>query len=237
MKLLLVLLLTVPLSAIAQNTPHLQVTGVGRLRSQPDLAILNIDLGTIRLEFSDAVSVLESDYEQMVKHLEGEGFSREDIKTSDYGIRPNWIYGLQRSYDSGFVGRHGLKVELANTKENLARTISVFSKSPVQARLSISFTVSDSLEESIRNELIKRAIADASQKAKLMAEASGQQLGKIVKIAYEGGSSGRRFHDVDYDMALMQSVPDEVVIREQVEYTVKEMSFEDEVMVTYEVKE
>src|SRR5690606_6258821 len=101
----------------------------------------------------------------------------------------------------------------------------------------ISFTVSDSLEESIRNELIKRAIADASQKAKLMAEASGQQLGKIVKIAYEGGSSGRRFHDVDYDMALMQSVPDEVVIREQVEYTVKEMSFEDEVMVTYEVKE
>lgn len=237
MRHLLVLLLTVPhLCAVAQSRSQLQVTGVGHFESPPDVAILNIELKTIQKEFPDAVSAIESDYQQMVKHLVIQGFSKDEIKTSDYGIRTNWVYRQEQSYDSGFVGSHNLTVELANTRENLAKTIQSFSKSPVKARLHITFTVSDSLRETIQDAIIKKAIEDARQKAKLMAEASGLQLGKIVKVTYGTGSSGPQYFTEMYDIqATMQPPPDEGT-QEQVTYTVKELSFKDEVMIVYTLK-
>lgn len=237
MKSLLALFLTVsPLCLIAQGNAQLNVTGMGHVETQPDVAVLNIDLKTIRMEFSEAVTTLESDYAQIVKHLEGEGFSRTDIKTEDYGIRPNWIFRDGRSYDSGFVGYHDLTVELANTQANLERTIKAFSKSPVKAKLSITFTVSDSLRASIRNELIKRSIIDARQKASLMADASGKQLGDIVKVTYEPGFRGLHQYAEMMDLSTRMPIPDEVTIKEEIAYTVREMSFEDAVTVTYGLK-
>lgn len=235
MRYLLLLLLTVShLSAMAQGRPQLQVRGVGHLKSQPDVAILSIELKTIQKEFSDAVSALESEYGQMLRHLENEGFSTNEIKTSHYGIRPNRIYTPSRSYDSGFVGTHDLIVELRNA-ENLAKTTTAFSKSPVKAQLNITFTVSDSLRQTIRNEIIKRAIEDAGQKAKLMAEASGRQLGKIVNITYGSGSTGQDHYYENYDLDL-DYVHIEEITPQQVVYTVKELSFEDEVMIAYALK-
>lgn len=237
MRYLLLLLLTVfQLYAMAQGRPQLQVRGVGHLESPPDVAILNIELKTIQREFPEAVSAIESDYQQMAKHLETQGFSNDEIKTRDYGIRSNWVYRQERSYDSGFVGSHNLTVELANTRENLAKTIKSFSKSPVKARLYITFTVSDSLRETIKNAIIKKAIEDARQKANLIAEASGQQLGKIVKVTYGTSASGPQYFTEMYDIqATMQPAPDELD-QEQATYTVKELSFEDEVMITYTLK-
>ena len=218
--------------ALAQDDPQLHVTGVGRIEVPPDVAAMQIDLKAIRMEFTDAVSALESDYQQMVKHLENEGFKRDDIKTSDYGVRPNMVHRDRRMYDSGFYAYHQLRIELANTKENLAKTMKALSKSPVKARLKISFTVSDSLQESIKNELIKKAIKDAQQKARLMAETSGQQLGNVVKITYNTGASGRHFSDELYDISMNQAEY-MAITEEDIVYFVEELSFEDDVMMTY----
>jgi uncharacterized protein YggE len=140
------------------------------------------------------------------------------------------------SYDSGFVGHQGLTIEFDNTKESLAKITDSFTKSPVKAKFSFSFTISDTKRETLRNELIKKAIEDAKQKAKLIAEASGQQLGKIKKIRYGTMSSSSFGHEPTYDAAMMIEVPDDEVIREQVGFDVKEMSFKDYVVIIYMLK-
>lgn len=236
MRHLLALFLIVPLITVAQKAPQLQVTGTGRLESPPDLTVLNIELNAIRLEFTDVVAALESNYEELTKHLEAQGFSKENIKTSDYAIQQNWIYRRNIPYDSGFVGYHTLVVEFANTKENLAKTIRAFSKSPVKARLNIAFALSDSLRESIRNELIKRAIQDARQKAMLITDASGEKLGKIVKISYGRDSRGRSLLEPVYDVPATEQPHFAELTQEQIVYTVKAYSFEEEVTVTYSLK-
>jgi hypothetical protein len=215
---------------------ELEVKGFGRLKTQPDLGVLHIELTTIQKEFGTTVSVLSSDYEKIVKHLEKEGFKKEDIKTSNYGVRENRVYRRQMSYDSGFVGHQGIVVEFENTKANTTKITESFTKSPVKAKFSFSFTISDSKRETLRNELIKKAIEDAKQKAKLIAETSGQQLGKIKRIKYGTISTNNFLNESTYEMAFDIEVPDEEIIREEIGFDVKEISFKDYVIIIYELK-
>ncbi len=221
-------------AAFGQTTQELEVKGYGRLKTQPDLGVLNIELKAIQKEFGTTVSILSSDYDKIIKHLEKEGFKKEEIKTSSYGVQPNRIYGRGTFYDSGFVGQQSITIEFPNTKDNLAKLTDSFSKSPVKVKFSFSFTISDNKREEIRNELIKKAIEDAKQKAKLIAETSGQQLGKIKKIKY--GTISTWNYEPDYDRALMIEVPDEEVIREQFGFDIKEISLKDFVIIIYELK-
>jgi hypothetical protein len=237
MKYIFGLLFTlVQATTFGQNNQELEVRGFGRLKTQPDLGVLHIELTTIQKEFGSTVSALGTDYDKIVKHLEKEGFKKEDVKTSNYGVRENRVYRRQMSYDSGFVGHQGLTIEFENTKENLAKITDSFTKSPVKAKFNFSFTISDTKRESLRNELIKKAIEDAKQKAKLIAETSGQQLGKIKKIKYGTMSSSSFGYESTYETAMMIEVPDEEVIREQVGFDVREISFKDYVVIIYELK-
>jgi uncharacterized protein len=222
------------LTAFGQTGQELEVRGFGQIKTQPDLGVLNIELKTIQKEFGVAVSVLSSDYDKIVKHLEKEGFKKEEIKTNNYGVQGNRIFKRGTFYDSGFVAQQGITIEFENTKANLARLTDSFSKSPVKVKFSFSFAISDSKREVLRNELIKRAIDDAKQKAKLIAETSGQQLGKIKRIKY--GTSLTSNYESTYEHALMIEVPDEEEIREHVGFDIKEISFKDYVIIIYELK-
>jgi len=216
---------------------ELEVRGFGRIKTQPDLGVLHIELTTIQKEFGATVSALEADYDKIVKHLEKEGFKKEDIKTNNYGVRENRVYRRQMSYDSGFVGNQALTIEFQNTKENLSKITDSFTKSPVKAKFSFSFTISDNKREQLRNELIKKAIEDAKQKAKLIAETSGQQLGKIKLIKY-GTYPTNNYDYVSEDLNLKfdVEVTDEENIRKEIGFDVKEISFRDHVIIVYELK-
>jgi uncharacterized protein YggE len=222
-------------AAFGQTGQELEVRGYGRLKAQPDLCILYIELKTIQKEFGTTVSVLTSDYEKIIKHLEKEGFKKEDIKTSNYGVQGNRIYGRGTFYDSGFVGHQNLSVEFKNTSESLTKITDSFSRSPVKVQFSFSFTISDRKREDFRNELIKRAIQDANQKARLISETSGQQLGKIKKIKY-GTALANSGNEPTYERAMVIEVPDEEEIKEQIGFDIKEISFKDYVIIIYELK-
>lgn len=230
------LILILGLTSCKQSTQELEVKGYGRLKTQPDLGVLHIDLTTIQKEFGTTVTVLSEEYEKMVIHLANEGFKKEEIKTSNYGVRENRVYRRQMFYDSGFVGHQSLLLEFPNTKENLTKITQSFAKSPVKAKFSFSFTISDNKRDEIRNELIKKAINDAQQKASLIAESSGRKLGKIRSITY--GTTTRNSFDFEstYDHALMIEVPDEEVINEQIGFDIKEISFKDNVTIIFELK-
>ncbi len=236
MKYQIGLLILIGLTSCGQKSQELEVKGYGRMKTQPDLGVLHIDLTTVQKEFGTTVTVLSEEYERMVTHLEKEGFKKEEIKTASYGVNENRIYRRQTFYDSGFVGRQSLILEFPNTKENLTKITQSFAKSPVKAKFRFSFTISDNKRDEIRNELIKKAISDANQKATLIAESSGLKLGVIKNITY--GTTTRNSFDYEstYDHALMIEVPDEEVINEQIGFDIKEISFKDNVTIIFKLK-
>ena len=221
--------------SFGQTSKELEVKGFGRLSAQPDLGVLLIELTTIQQEFGSAVSQLNVDFEKVIQHLEKIGFSKEDLKTSNYGVRENTVYRRGTSYDSGFVGHQSIMVEFVNQKEKLATIIDSFTNSPVDAKFNFSFTISPEKREKLRNEIIKIAILDAKQKAKLIAEASGQQLGKIKEIKY-GTFPNENFYGSYFEGANMDMMATEQPSPRSIGFDVREIAFKDYVIIIYELK-
>lgn len=229
------LLILVAATTYGQTTQELEVRGYGRLKSQPDLGVISASVTTIQKDFGTTVSVLTSDTENLLKHLEKVGFKRNEIKTTDFQVNENTVYRHGSSYDSGFVGSQSLRIEFENTKENIAKLIDSFTKSPVDAQFSFNFTVSDNLREKIQDELIKKAITDAKQKGKLIADASNQQIVKIKKIKY-GTFSVDNFGGY-YSTGLNMEIPDaHQVSPRSLGFDIEELTFNDYVVIIYEIK-
>ena len=218
-----------------QATQELEVRGYGRLKSQPDQGVLSAAVSTIQKDFGLTVSVLTADTERLIQHLEKAGFNRRYIKTTDFQVEANTIYAESRSYDSGFVGRQGLRMEFENTKDNIAKLLEAFGKSPVHARFGFHFTVSDSLRDRLQDDLIKMAINNAKQKAKLISESAPQQLVKIRKIKY-GTFSVDNF-GAYYGTSLNMDAPDpHQVSPSWVGFETEDLTFSDYVIIIYELK-
>jgi uncharacterized protein YggE len=235
MKYAIGLLLLLSSATYGQTTQELEVRGYGRLKSQPDLGVISASVTTIQKDFGTTVSVLTSDTEKLLTHLEKVGFKRNEIKTTDFQVRENTVYRHGNSYDSGFVGSQSLRIEFENTKENIAKLIDSFTKSPVEAQFSFHFTVSDNLRDKIQDELIKKAIGDAKQKSKLIADASNQQIVKIKKIKY-GTFSVDNFGGY-YGTGLNMEISEtHQVSPRSLGFDIEEMTFNDYVIIIYEIK-
>lgn len=70
----------------------------------------------------------------------------------------------------------------------------------------------------------------------LITDASGEKLGKIVKISYGRDSRGRSLLEPVYDVPATEQPHFAELTQEQIVYTVKAYSFEEEVTVTYSLK-
>ena len=235
MRLLLFGLLTLTGQLYGQTTQELEVRGYGRLKSQPDLGVISATVTTIQKDFGTTISILTSDTEKLFVHLEKVGFKRNEIKTNNFQVSGNTVYRKGSSYDSGFVGSQGLTIEFENSKSNISRLIDAFTKSPVDAQFSFHFTVSDNLREKLQNELIKKAINDAKQKAKLIADASNQQIIKIKTIKYGTFSIDDygTYNDtgLNMDLKLSYGVP-----TSSLGFDIAELIFTDYVIIIYEIK-
>ena len=78
---------------------------------------------------------------------------------------------------------HLLSLELERDNDLLGRVLGALAGSGVAAEIHFTFTVRDL--ESARRELLAAAVADASAKAKALAEAAGVKLGALQRLEYD----------------------------------------------------
>jgi uncharacterized protein YggE len=235
MQYIFILALLATATAYSQATQELEVRGYGRLKSQPDQGVLSASVRTIQKDFGSTVSVLTSDTDKLIEHLEKAGFKRQDIKTTAFEVEVNTIYAHPRSYDSGFVGRQRLRIEFENTKNNIAKIVDAFTRSPVNAQFGFRFTVSDNLRDRLQTGLIKIAINDARQKAKLISESASQQLVRIRKIKY-GTFSVDNFGTYCGASLDMEIPEPHQVSPSYIGFETEELTFSDYVIIIYEIK-
>ena len=173
-----------------QKEPILAVTGSAKVVVKPDLSVLNISVSEIDKTMGKAVKKLgdKSDfYGKLLKKLD---FKQEDLKTTKFSVSKNRVRRNNMYVDSGFVASQRIRVEFEYKKELLQKILTELSKSEQEINFNFNFSLSDSLKSEVQSKILEYAVNDANSKAAIIAESSGTELVKIIKITYGGWGSG-----------------------------------------------
>lgn len=228
----LILLTSLNLLGQTDSKTTLEIKGYGRIKTLPDIGIINIEINTIKDQFGKTINDLNEKTDRVQKQLEKIGFKKESIKTTNFRVQANRIYNQGKSYDSGYVGTQTVVAEFENKKETIAKIINSFTESSTGFQFNFSFGLSDAKREELRNQIIKLAVNDANAIAKLITETSNRQIDKMIEIKYGTFdnlfSSGGLFEEVAVGYGVNRA--------SSVGFEVKELSFTDYVIIKWTLK-
>lgn len=184
---LLFCLFTIISTAQNENkSKTLEVVGFAKMAVSPDMRILNINLNKVDIEFSQSIKRLNSKSQDITNQLKEIGFDQSAIRTKDFDVRKNKVNRKNRRVDSGYIATQKIQLEFKNNKDNIAKILSQFSKGNTEFNLDLDFDfkLSDTLKESVQEEIIQLATEDAFSKAKLISQAAKIDLKKVSEINY-----------------------------------------------------
>ena len=180
-----------PAAAVAQTltpppaAPRIMVMGEGEASVAPDLALLSL---TVMEEAATARAAMDANNAAMTRviaAMKEAGIADRDLQTAGIQIMPRYDYtnkpdGSQEAKLVAYQVMNTLSVrvrDIAKVGEVLDKAVSM----GVNQGGSITFGNDD--PSTIVTEARKKAVADAMQKAKTLAEAAGVQLGKIIEMS------------------------------------------------------
>jgi uncharacterized protein YggE len=165
--------------------PKITVLGEGEAMISPDMAI--VQLSVLR-EADTAREAMDANNEAMasvIEALKEQGIEARDLQTRGLSIEPRYVYPENRNGESrpritGYQVTNGLTVrirDLAKVGEVLDRSVSL----GVNQGGDISFVNDD--PKAALSEARRRAVEDAVDKARTLAEAAGVALGDVLEIS------------------------------------------------------
>ena len=166
------------------------VKGIGNVSTAPDYVIISMSLEAQSMNYDEALDLAAKKNEYLNSSLEEIGFEKKSVKTTNFNVRTDYDRvkdnnGNYKSVFSGYVCNHRLKVEFDFDTRRLAQTLYAISKCLASPELSISFTVKD--PTAVNSELLRSATINAKEKARILCEASGVELGELLRIDYNWG--------------------------------------------------
>ncbi|MBR4393679.1 MAG: SIMPL domain-containing protein [Oscillospiraceae bacterium] len=168
----------------------MRVTGNGKLRLAPDCTRITINLNGIDKDYGESLRRSSEETDTLADVLAGFGFARDELKTLSFSVDAEYEGyqdkdGCWQQRFAGYRFRHMLKVEFPSDNERLGKVLYALANCPVDPELRLSWFVSD--RDAAANALLGNAVADAKEKAAVLAEAAGVRLGDIRSIDYSWG--------------------------------------------------
>lgn len=216
-------------AADVQPPPRIIVSGEGEATVAPDLAVLTL---AVMREAKTARAALDANNDAMaavIAAMKSAGIEERDLQTAGIQINPRYTYtpkpdGTQQADLAAYQVTNTLSVrvrDIDRTGEILDKAVTL----GVNEGGGISFTNAD--PAAAVTEARKKAVADAIDKARTLAQAAGVAVGKVVEISEQSYAprpmpmSARSF-----DAAAAQAVPVQA----------GENSYRVQVNVTFELK-
>ena len=208
-------LLGASFTAIAQGTPPtnqqnisnqgvLEVQGQGRMRVQPDQAMVMIQVQNTNTEAGRAVQVVTERVEQLLKKLQEAGFKKDEIKTSQFFLHENNQWVNDRMVRNGYTATQTLEIRFPLDQQRMTKLTNVFAGTQEGVTFNFSFGLSDKLRQQVKEELIRKALQDAREKASVIARSANIRLGSIRRIDY--GNQGNMPSYYKQDRAVNQAM-------------------------------
>ncbi|KOF21341.1 membrane protein [Ensifer adhaerens] len=175
--------------AAKEREAIITVAGEGRSSIAPDMAILQLSVVKDAKTAREALDANNKTMAEVLEALKAGGIAERDLQTSGFSVNPQYNYPTNNDGGNrppeliGYQVANGVSVRV----RDLAKLGEIVDKSVtlgVNQGGGIQFT-NDKPEGAI-TEARKAAVADAIEKAKVLAEAAGVSLGNIVNITEQG---------------------------------------------------
>ena len=178
------------LPAAAETAPAtIAVTGEGKVEMAPDMAMLSLGVMTQADTAAAALKANSDGLSGALDRLKAAGIEGRDIQTSGLSLHPNIDYSStgREPQVRGYTASNMLTVRLRDLSV-LGQTLDAVVTEGANTLNGLSFGLQNPDEAT--DEARRRAVADATHKAALYAEAAGVTLGRIVTISEQGNYGG-----------------------------------------------
>ena len=208
------------------------VAGEGRANVAPDMAILSLSVVKDAKTAREALDANNKAMADVLNALKGAGIAERDLQTSGFAVNPQYQYpdnsdgGNRQPVLTGYQVANTLTVrvrDLAKLGEIIDQSVTL----GINQGGGIEFT-NDAPEATV-TEARKKAVSDAIAKAKVLAEAAGVSLGRVVDIS----ETPSRPEPVP----MMRSMAKEFAAADAVPIATGENSYNVTVTVTFAIKQ
>jgi uncharacterized protein YggE len=188
----LVILLPLALPALADEPRPaiLTASGEGVVMATPDIAVVNIGVVTNDRTAEAALAANAKDMNEVIAAMKAAGIADKDIGTSGFYVNP--IYPPEREQGQPQkVQSYRVTNEVRVTIRDFAKAGAILDKvinAGTNEVNGISFELSDRVGPA--DDALKAAVADASRKAGIMADAAGLKIVRMQSLA-TGEPAGR----------------------------------------------
>jgi len=178
------------ISAFGQNNIEksensLLVKGVAILKEMPDIISITINVKTESPEYKmcqeQMVTLINKTKQIFIKS----GINGELIKMNEIKVSEDIEYNRGETVKKGYKGEASFEIESKFSIDFTNKLIVALKNDTIMITYKIEFKLSEAQKLTIRQKAITLAIADAKEKAKIIAEASNVKLITINSIEYK----------------------------------------------------
>ncbi|MFO0703843.1 MAG: SIMPL domain-containing protein [Patescibacteria group bacterium] len=181
--------LPIKVSQTAVSGSELSVVGEGKVDVTPDLAYVDVGVTVNKASTpKDAQNQLAKVNNDLVAALKKFEISKEDIKTTNFSVNPNYDYSSGGGGSIvGYNGNATLTVKIRRP-DKIGEIIEAATSAGATDIYNTRFSVDK--PEKYREQARSKAIANAKEQASQIAKELGIKLGKVTNIVESSGSSG-----------------------------------------------
>lgn len=198
----LCLLAAAPAWAEAKMT----VSGIGEVSAAPDMATISLGVTTEGQEAAEAMRRNSEAMTAVLAAVAAAGVAERDVQTASLSLSPRWEPPRPNEAEprvSGFIATNIVTVRVRDLGA-LGGVLDAVLGEGANTLNGLSFGVAD--DTALKDAARQAAVADATRKARVLAEAAAVTLGPVTEIV-EGGSFGGPFPSARMDMAMAEAVP------------------------------
>jgi len=171
------------------DEPHIIVNGSYQISAVPDILRMSLNITEIGREVAEARSSVEERSSRLLETLKSLDVKKKDITSARLQITPHYNWSNKAQVYTG--------TEVSRVIEITLRDLSRYDdmvKAIVDARVArINNTTLESTEEKkLRSRALQGAVADAREKAILLAQSFPEQIGSVYSISASPSNTGIR---------------------------------------------
>jgi uncharacterized protein YggE len=177
------------------------VSGVATIRSAPDQAVVTLGVQTQGATAEEAMASNADSMNDVLAALRDEGIGSNDLATAWINLYPN--YSDSGLTIVGYTAENQVYVTVRDM-DRIGRVIDRAVEAGANLTSGISFSVSE--ENEGLDQALQEAVANARDKAEVLAGASGAQLGAVVQVSEVSAPSPSPLYR-DYAVAEAGAAP------------------------------
>ncbi len=181
-----------PTFATAQDKPMertITVSASGIVSAVPDEATISTGVTSEAKTAKDALSANSSAMKKLIFDLKLKGIADKDIQTSQFSVEPVYVYPQEGKPPlvTGYRVSNMVGVKVREL-DKLGGVLDQLVGGGANQMHGLTFDVSKA--ETLKDEARKEAMANALRRAKLLAAASGAEVGEVMQISEDVSYAG-----------------------------------------------